>query len=640
MYVRRLRFTCAALCAALVAMVAFACTALASLPDNRAYEMVSPIEKGGAIDMTNLALASSNGEHVIVDGGVANSLLSNAASWMAETRTQSGWKGVQVGPPPRAETTAGNGANYIEQRETSLAAVSEDFSRFAFQAMISLDPRDVGTSSDVYVRNGATGLFSWASGPPAPTVKEEMPPVGCGFPLFCIGDSVQFAGASADLSDVVWGQFAPVLAPPASLPGSPPDTHAHGYEVYQSDTGVDQLVGVVPSGGETECDPAHGSCVVPPCGAAMGNETYSGKYQGEGFAPSMGEVSPDGSRVIFTSPDPQTETIAGCVPAEIYVREDGTRTVEVSASQRPGGDPNGTRPKVYVGSAEENGRISAVLFTSREELTQNSNTGSTDQGNDLYAYSLTTSRLTDLTPDENGQDANGANVLGFIGSSADGSLVYFTASGVLAPGAKENQSNLYVYDTANGQTTFIAPGSEISGPTPGVGSQGSYQGNNLTAEVTPDGQHLVFVSREQLTSYDNNGPDCLVFRSFPLAGACAEVYLYTASDNRVVCVSCDPDGKPPTGSAKLTTRQFPEGYGFFGNPGTLPRPRVVSDDGSRVFFDSPDQLTTEAPSPSISHAVGILVQEGELEPNLYEYEEGHVYLVAPDAGILLNDAEW
>ena len=38
--------SCASLCAALAILLALAPSASATLPDNRAYEMVSPVEKG------------------------------------------------------------------------------------------------------------------------------------------------------------------------------------------------------------------------------------------------------------------------------------------------------------------------------------------------------------------------------------------------------------------------------------------------------------------------------------------------------------------------------------------------------------------------------------------------------------------
>ncbi len=613
--------------------------ALASLPDNRAYELVSPVEMGGASTMPGLAVPDETltttgkyAEHVLVDGGVANALLSSGASWMLESRTPTGWSGVQVGPPsePEPEKPLELAKSYIAERTTSLGAVSKDLSSFLFQTAIPLNPRNKSSSAHVpsiddYVSN-ATGSFTWASGPPAPAEKVAEEVGTCGQDE-CVENNAYFAGASANLSDVVWSQRLPLVAPPAELPGSPPDTHAAGDEVYESVNGADQqLVGQVPAAG-TECGPSSGSCVVPPCGATMGNVS-DGRFD-SGFAPVEGAVSGDGSQVVFMSPDPGTKTTPGCAPAGVYLRDGGTSTVDLSASQRAGGDPHGPREKVYAGSAEENGEINTVFFTSSEELTDESNTGSEDQGNDLYAYNLTKpegKRLTDLTPDSNPADANGASVISFIGSSTSGSLVYFTASGALtsAPNAQGQTAqagadNLYVYDAANGQTTFIASGNGVEGALVGRNGNGIYYADrHVTSELTPDGRQLVFVSSENLTSYRQQGD--------------AEIYLYEVAGNRLDCVSCNPSGAPPAGSAMLP-REFPEGYAVPA-PGTLPRPLVVSEDGSRVFFSSPDQLTAEAPEPTPTRAYEFLTGAGDLEPNAYEYEGGHVYLIAPAAAFL------
>jgi hypothetical protein len=630
MHVRRLTLaSCASLCIAIAVMLIFVCAALASPPDNRQYELVSPVEKGGYSFIPSLVVADASGEHVVVDGGVANALLSSGASWMAETRTSTGWSGMQVGPPPGTE------AAYQEQRTTALGAVSEDFSRFAFQTDISLDPRDQGTSDDLYVREGATGSLTWASGPPAPAVKTPGPILenyadnsGCQNADACVGNATILGGESADLSDLVWSQRMPVVAPPASLPGSPPDTHTYGYEVYESVSGVDQLVGLVPTEG-SECDSSQGSCVVPPCGAAMGNAFYeysnAGHGASRGFAPTKGAVSGDGSQVVFTSPDPQTQLV-GCAPPRLYVRQGGVSTVEVSASQKtngggPGGvDSHGPRAKLYVGSTEAGGRITAVFFTSSEELTNDANTGSEDQGNDLYEYDLQSGKLSDLTVDQNGQDPNGAGVINFIGAATDGSIVYFTASGVLAAGASAGQPNLYVYEAASGRTTFIASGDGVTGAHLGTGQ--TEGGAGITSSVTPDGRQLVFASSENLTAYDQMGY--------------VEVYLYDVSGNRLVCVSCNPSGAAPAGSATLPQVSIEGFVDGAEEPQTLPEPRVVSDDGSRVFFSSPDQLTEEAPQPAVTRAPEVLARPGALEPNVYEYENGRVYLVAADGRLLTS----
>jgi hypothetical protein len=642
----------ASLVAVLMLALAVASSASASLPDNRAYEMVSPIEKGGISFDANLAVTDAGGEHVIVDGGSKNAQLSSDMSWMLETRTPTGWSGVQIGPSPTP------GAYYGEQVPVSLNAVAEDFSSFAFQTVMPLDPRATSHGMEEYVRNGPTGPFTWASGPPAPAVPVSEP-TECNngdAPVFCATDRAVFAGASANLQDIVWGEDHPLLAPPAALPGYPADTHAHGYEVYESVGGVDQFVGLVPAGSETECGPSHGSCVVPPCGAAMGNQDGGGPFNS--FAPVQGAVSGDGSQVIFTSPDPSTGG-EGCPPPELDLREGGSRTVAVSASRKAGGDPSGPKEKVYAGSAEEGGRVNTVFFTSKEALTESANTGSADEGIDLYAYTLPAGtqpgRLVDLTPENNTPTPDqppppsepweptipGKVEIAFLGSSTNGALVYFTATSALTPEAnshgqtaKPGVSNLYVYDASTEHTTFIASGHIGLNADERVSAR-------LTSEATPDGRHLVFVSSERLTSYNNFGPECTGGESDGEAqrgpASCVEVYLYTAATGDLVCVSCNPSGAPPVGSARLPERFHEAMSGGGLGTGTLPPPRAISDDGSRVFFSSPDQLTAGAPPPATTKGSQVpMAIDWEFEPNVFEYEGGGVHLIAPAAVLLTS----
>jgi hypothetical protein len=633
---------------AVVALLALTAPALATLPDNRTYEMVSPVVKGGTSHMPNLAVVDASGEHVIVDGGPANSLLSSDASWMLESRTPTGWSGVQVGPPP----ASGTEENFVEQRSTGLAAASEDFSSFAFQTFMGLDPRDRNSrpgertlrftgepaedvpSADVYVRRNPAEPFVWASGPPAPIVKTaELPQPECfAEPIYCALNGAVFAGGSSDLSTIVWSQFHPLLAPPASLPGSPADTHQYGSEVYSSTNGANQrLVGLVPSSG-SQCGPGPGGCVVPSCGAAMGNAPGPSEVWLRSFAPTAGAVSGDGSQVLFTSPEPAVEGEPGCHPGEIYLRE-GATSVQVSASQRTVPDPNGPRPKLYAGAAQEAGRINTVFFTSSEELTNNANTGSEDQGNDLYAYSFTKpvgERLTDLTPVNNTPGPSSAAEVSFLSASTDGTLVYFTASSELTAEpnsqgdkAQAGASNLYVYDANTGTTRFVAPGNGIEGvrsARKAFIADSFFAGGDVTSQVTPDGRHLVFRSSEHITSYDNVGA--------------AEVYLYDEPGNRVVCVSCDPSGAPPTAGAALPGETEVSFFGTTEDPHTMPVPRFVSDNGERVFFNSSDQLTPAAPPPSPAK-ITLDGKRGicQFECNAYEYENGHVYLIAPAAAV-------
>ena len=640
----RLFSACASASVLTALMLALAVPAGAAPPDNRAYEMVSPVEKGGFSLSPNLVVANSEGNRVIVDGGAANSLLASDASWMLETRTATGWSGAQIGPSPAPE------ANSHEQAETGLVAVSQDFSRFAFSTFMTLDSRISRPSMNVFAREGAGGPLAWVSGPPAPLISVSEPSE-CGeggVILNCTTNRAILAGTSATLGTFVWGQYHPLVVPPASLPGSPPDTHEHGYEVYESVDGVAQLTGLVPAGSGSQCGPSQASCVVPPCGAAMGNQSASNPTS-SAFAPVQGSVSGDGSQVILTSPDPSTAGVEGCAPPEIYLREDGTTTLHVSASQIAAADPNGPREKKYAGSSEQDGHVNTVFFTSHEELTEDADTGGSDEGNDLYAYDADKplgQRLNDVTPENNTPGASGNAEVTFLGSSSKGTIVYFTASSVLtavpnaySEVAQPGASNLYVYDSLTAKTTFIASGAGLHGPPIGVGETSTY-GKELTSQVTADGQSMVFVSKERLTPYNNFGSECSTSATNGVPnrspGPCAEVYVYSYPGDSLACVSCNPSGAPPTGSARLPTVFREIGKGSSREPGTLPLPRAVSDNGDRIFFDSPDRLTDEAPAPEGTHAPQAMANGGEYEPNVYEYEEGHVYLIAPAARFLTS----
>jgi hypothetical protein len=565
-----------------------------TLPDSRVYEQVTPHEKGGSrgiAESLGFAYPSPSGDTVITSGGAASSVSPSDQSWVLGKRTPAGWAtvGSELGPP----LPAGFKSFFLIRRAPRLAAWSSDYSRVLFATGLPIDPRDRGVNADLYLHATSGGAFDWVSGPAAPGVKGEGESDGEAFDAF-------FGGASADLETVVWSQQEPLVAPPGTVPpGNTLDTHAAGAnEVYESVKGVSQLVGILPDGS------------VPACGAALGNEE---RYA---FAPVHGAVSPDGSQVLFTSPDPYPEL--GCAPPEIYMRVNGEKTVAVSATQKNngsgpnGGDPNGPRAKWYVGSTNDGSKLTKVFFISSEELTNNANTGGADQGSDLYEYDVATHTLIDLTLDGNPADASGAGVVGFAGSSADGSHVYFVATGALAPGASSGQPNLYLYDAASAKTTFIAPAAgmlqveEGGGPGASLGvvfPGGGYGDEYLTTRVTPDGLHLLFDDSQNLTSFQQNGH--------------GEIYLYDASAKRLTCVSCNPAGTPSAAAVIPGV-----GFGSFPEQQAVPLARSISDGGSRVFFGSADQLTPDAPAPARGGVYG--------EPlySVYEWESGRIYLIS------------
>jgi len=285
---------------------------------------------------------------------------------------------------------------------------------------------------------------------------------------------------------------------------------------------------------------------------------------------------------------------------ELYERVAGSSTVELSAPALGAKPANTTPEPARYWAASENGEL--AFFTSSAELTTASNTGTANAGEDLYQYNTRTEQLTDLSLDTNPADAaTGAAVQGVVGASADGSYLYFVADGQLLSGQGVNgQPNLYVSHA--GTLSFVAT----------LSPQDARVWTGVPAEsrayLTPDGQHLAFESENSLTGYDNED------RSVK-GRLDTEVYEYTAAAGsqaaQLVCASCDSGGGQPIGSAFIGV----EG-GELTTDTPFYQPRVLSNDGSRLFFSSPDRLAPGLTSPL---------------PAIYEYENGGQHLIAPAA---------
>ena len=171
---------------------------------------------------------------------------------------------------------------------------------------------------------------------------------------------------------------------------------------------------------------------------------------------------------------------------------------------------------------------------------------------DLYMCEMVEAgcRLKDLTAVAHAGE--GADVLGaMIGSSTDGSYLYFVANGVLSnqgipvagatPGSckpelgglpsAEASCNLYV--SHDGVTSLVAGLSARDFPDWEAGTFHDRLGQ-LTARVSPNGRFLAFMSQRSLTGYDNHDA---------VSGAPdEEVFLFDAASGRVVCASCNPTG--------------------------------------------------------------------------------------------------
>ncbi len=281
-------------------------------------------------------------------------------------------------------------------------------------------------------------------------------------------------------------------------------------------------------------------------------------------------------------------------------------TIDVSASQRSKPNPAGRQPARYWGASADGSR---VFFTTTADLTEDAYTGPSGNAPNLYEYRLSSDpgvagRLTDLSVTERG---NGAAVLGVTQISEDGSYVYFVAEGELASGATAGKPNLYVSHEGNVRlVTTLAAGdqSDWDGGSSLPETEAGPEVN--TAVVNPSGTSMAFLSTASLTGYDNQEAhpgDCE-----GVAGRCAEVFLYSAETDRVVCASCDPSGARPVSSA---------GFGrSLVEPNSLYRSRNLLEDGV-LFFESSDPLVAGATNG---------------HENVFEYEDGRAYPLSDVTG--------
>ncbi|HET8863883.1 MAG TPA: hypothetical protein VFM94_11620 [Solirubrobacterales bacterium] len=183
-----------------------------------------------------------------------------------------------------------------------------------------------------------------------------------------------------------------------------------------------------------------------------------------------------------------------------------------------------------------------------------------------------------------------------LGASEDARRAYFTSDEVLteAPNsigdkAIENHPNLYFYEE-NGDFHFVGTLSERDlTSSPRQLSSVHHLRFRRASRVTPDGLHAAFISTAPLTRYDNIDADS--------GKVDAEVYVYDASarggKGETLCVSCSPTGARPYGTningepgdLALWAAAWLPGWQT-----QLYQGRPLSKDGSRLFFNSVDSL--------------------------------------------------
>jgi hypothetical protein len=603
------------------------------LPDCRAFEMVSPLDKGGAGVAFSDARAAISGEAVTYfssgsfRGSGPEPVGAAFVSRYLSRRGPSGWSTTNITPPYGTYTpqTLTPFQELLFTPELSAAALEARYS--------SLVPGEPPGYLNLFTANTENGSYQLVTD----VTPSEDVPYSTG--ALTSSGRPELAGASMDLSHVVFDEEGSLVE------GASP-AHEH---VYEWTDGPLSQVDVPPEGVMFEGKDSIG---------APGN---AGEIE---YGNPWHAVSAEGARVFFTAGEKQNGGDTYRELGQLYVRENpgapqspyvggkcsvpaDACTVEVSASQRvnaqggPNPDPHGPQP-AFFRDASTNG--SRAFFTSRAELTNDANTGKEDNAANLYEYNVETGTLTDLTIVTGAlesEDPDGATLLGFVNAGENGNYVYFVADGVLTitpnsegetavPGScqvepGENRSsepmcNLYV-EHYNG-TDWEAPkfiarlaGGDYRGNAGEENGDGQdwlgyehehsftvdeaeraseldYGPGQHTARVTPDGTRLAFESERSLTRYENKEAESRKCQESE-TGRCREVYLYDALSGKLVCVSCDRSGARPVGPAELGGQEKdPEGHAF-NEVSEFYLPRNLSESGGRLFFQSPDALVPQ-----------------------------------------------
>jgi hypothetical protein len=605
-----------ALCAAALALMGVAARAGAvPLPDGRVYELVTPLgnenadvyrqpsEVGNGAETELLFEAAADGDAVTyagspTSGGSGSSGFGAGNQYLATRLPDGGWTQSSLSPPGTTHSGGTHTGYEAFSSDLSVGIISEVYEQTPLSSEVNAPLYPV-----LYAHDLEGGVYRpFFTEPPLDrspfefySVSYETP--GTGF------SGLMYAGSSTDLDHLLFEANDAMRVNP------------HG--------------GVMPvDGGESEnnlydsVDSELQSVNVLPDGSSEPNATFGAprfRPTAESEEPDLAHaISADGSRIFWTSLE---GTGNDETSKALYVRENDAQpqsplsaedeclvasdacTVQVDASTLPGTkkeqEEGGGEGRFWTASSDG----SRVFFTDCRRLTDDSTSAphsdcgelsgtyggeESTAGNDLYEYDVPTGQLTDLTVDRDASDPYGADVQGVVGASENGEYVYFIADGVLASGATGGQPNLYLRH--GGATILIAtlvPGDGFEGgPFVGGGNRGDFGDwwpglGERTAQVTPDGHSVVFVSTASLIGYHNEGA--------------FEVYVYdTGNGGRLSCVSCDPGGAPPpVGGSGAAGYVAAGGYVPVSNHATY-TPRTISEDGDQVFFDSAEPLVPQA----------------------------------------------
>jgi hypothetical protein len=637
------------------------------LPECRAYEMVSPLEKGGSDAAEFVALPPSQlgpGLPVAADGEAVGFFSQNAFG--GAENYQGGGAGAANNPYLARRAVSGWFTSPALPPigvipNTEAEGLDGDISPGSFSTQSSC-----GIVSTINFGDGASAVCAirkpdgtWVPSPLFPNTTGDLNRTG-----------ISYEGSSLDLSHMVFQSGGGASGGGAYLPTD--ISTGTGGALYE----VNGLGGPSPELRLVNVE-TNGNQIGPNEGVRLGgvdnNEGQPASCKSLGSSHSSSDyhaISESGATVYFTACPSNVE---GGVNT-IYARIDGRETVAISSpspSQCTTCEPTAASAAFEGASADGY----KAFFLTAQQLTN----ADTDRTLDLYEYDFDNPLGRNIVQVSGGGAGDptpgaGANVQGVVRTSSDGSHVYFVAQGVLTtiPNAlgqlaQEGVDNLYAWERnaahPEGQTRFVAElcsNASESGSISDTQCPATLNGLAIEekpnvpindrelwgedsarrAQTTPDGRYLVFDTYAHLIT---TGPEA----QLPEDEA-QQVYRYDSQTGQLVRVSvgepsfpASKNGNTPGMSATIASpdNKVDGAFASVNDWG-----RAISASGSTIVFSTPEQLqandtNTGGAKPECS------TQPGATSCNVYEWHEcptgmcedamhGEVNMLSPG-----NDAE-